>query len=310
MRNAFAAELLALAEKSPRLILLSGDIGNRLFDPLKAQFPERFYNCGVAEANMIGVAAGLAMCGWRPVVYTIAPFATTRCLEQIKLDLCYHNLPVLIVGTGAGLSYAALGATHHSFEDIAILRALPNITIVCPADAAEVRAAMRALVNQRGPAYLRLGKKGEPAVHADLPEFKIGRAICLAPGDTVCLLAVGNMVAAACRAAQLLRETGIDAGVLSFHTVKPLDEPALKTVFTRARLVVTVEEHSLIGGLGGAVAEWRADHPTEGGAILMRCGLPDAFAACCGGQSYARKQAGLTPEDIVARVLQLVRKEC
>lgn len=144
MRNAFAAEVTEIANANENVVLLSGDIGNKLFDRYKEVAPDRFFNCGIAEANMIGTAAGMAMCGLKPIVYTIVPFITTRCLEQIKIDLCYHNAPVVVVGVGGGLSYAGLGATHHSFEDIAILRVLPRMKVVCPGDPVEVRLAVRA----------------------------------------------------------------------------------------------------------------------------------------------------------------------
>src|SRR2546430_5284860 len=164
MRNAFATEITSLASEDERLVLLSGDIGNKLFDGYKEKFPERFFNCGVAEANMMGMAAGMALSGMRPITYTITPFTTTRCFEQIRVDVCYHNVPVIIVGVGGGLSYASLGATHHSCEDIALLRMLPNMTVICPGDAIEVRGALRAALRHDGPVYIRLGKKGEPIV--------------------------------------------------------------------------------------------------------------------------------------------------
>ncbi|MCA9067944.1 MAG: transketolase family protein, partial [Planctomycetaceae bacterium] len=179
MRNAFARELLELATADSRIVLLSGDIGNRMFDNYKAAFPNRFYNCGVAEANMMGIASGLALSGMRPVVYTIVPFVTTRCLEQIRVDVCYHQAPVVIVGVGGGLSYASLGATHHSCEDIAHLRVLPEMTVICPGDSIEVRLALRAAVAHPGPVYLRLGKKGEPIIHESPPAFEIGKGLIL-----------------------------------------------------------------------------------------------------------------------------------
>ena len=201
MRNAFAATITALAAKDDRVVVLSGDIGNRLFDAFKDRHPARFYNCGVAEGNMTGMAAGMAMCGLRPFTYTITPFATTRVMEQIRIDVCYHNLPVTIVGTGSGLSYASLGPTHHSVEDVAFLRALPNLTVVCPADAAEVHAALAAILKIDGPVYLRLGKKGEPVVHQEPPAMVIGRGLTLREGRDVCLLGLGNMVAPSLEAA-------------------------------------------------------------------------------------------------------------
>lgn len=303
MRNAFVAELQALAAGGAPVVLLSGDIGNRLFDQFKADFPDQFYNCGVAEANMMSVAAGLAFCGLRPITYTIAPFTTTRCLEQIRVDVCYHNLPVIIAGVGAGLSYAANGPTHQSCEDIAILRSLPNMAVVCPADQAEVRLALRAAVQWPGPVYLRMGKKGEPAVHEAEPEFAIGKAIALRQGADVCLLATGNLVPMAVAAGDLLAEAGLSPSVYSYHTVKPLDEDVLQDAFSRFPVVFTLEEHSLIGGLGGAVAEWLADRPAYPGRLL-RLGTGDRFLHEAGGQGYIRAQHGLTAEAIAGRVRQ------
>ena len=301
MRNAFAAELTALAAAGEPVVLLSGDIGNRMFDDYKARFPAQFYNCGVAEANMMGVAAGMAFCGLRPITYTIAPFTTTRCLEQIRVDVCYHNLPVIIAGVGAGLSYAANGPTHQSCEDIALLRALPNMTVVCPGDPVEVRLAMRAALRQDGPVYLRLGKKGEPIVHAEPPEFALGKAIVVRPGRDACLLATGNLLPMALEAAQVLEGAGVSAEVVSFHTVKPLDEALLAEAFGRFRLVATVEEHSILGGLGGSVAEWLADQEAPRGRLL-RIGTGDVFLHEAGGQEYLRRRHGLTPEGIAERV--------
>ena len=304
MRNAFAEEHTALSRQDPRLVLLSGDIGNRLFDKFKAQCPDRFFNCGVAEANMIGVAAGLAHGGMRPVAYTIAPFITTRVLEQIRVDVCYHELPVVIVGVGAGLSYASLGSTHHSCEDIAMLRVLPNMSVVCPGDPFEVRAALRAAVNHPGPVYLRLGKKGEPAVHSQTPAFTIGKALVVREGADVCLLSTGTMLPVVVEAATVLAGRGVSARVVSFHTVKPLDEQMLADAFARFAVVATIEEHSLIGGFGGAVAEWMADRPPQR-ARLVRFGTPDVFFHEAGEQDYARERFGLTATEISRRVQEV-----
>ena len=215
MRNAFAHDITELARHDDRIVLLSGDIGNRLFDSFKEAFPDRFYNCGVAEANMIGVAAGLALSGFRPVCYTIAPFVTYRCLEQIRIDLCYHDLPVVIVGTGAGLSYASLGATHHSCEEMGMLRLLPNMIVLAPADSVEVQATLRAALDQPHPTYIRIGKKGEVAVHpAPLNDYAIGRFIPLRAGTDVCLLSCGTPLAISLGAADILQENGLQAEVL------------------------------------------------------------------------------------------------
>jgi transketolase len=307
MRNAFADEITALAGGDERIVLLSGDIGNRLFDRFKERCPGRFLNCGVAEANMIGMAAGLALSGLRPVTYTIASFTTARCLEQIRVDVCYHRAPVVIAGVGAGLAYAANGCTHHSCEDIALLRVLPHMTVLCPGDAWEVRAALRAALNHTGPVYLRLGKKGEPLVHQAMPDLVIGKGIPVRPGCDLCLLSTGNMLPAVVEAAETLVEHGLSARVVSFPTVKPLDGELLDEVFTRFSLVATVEEHSILGGLGGSVAEWLADHPGHQGRLL-RLGTVDHFCHEAGEQEHARHYFGLDVPQIVARIVDACRR--
>jgi len=302
MRNAFAATITECAAADPRVVLLSGDIGNRLFDAFKKKFPDRFYNCGVAEANMTSMAAGMAMCGLRPFTYTITPFATTRVMEQIRVDVCYHNVPVVIVGTGSGLSYASLGPTHHSCEDVALLRALPNMTVLCPADPAEVRRAVPAVLELPGPVYLRLGKKGEPAVHREEPRFVIGKGIVLSEGNSVCLLGMGNMVATSLEAATLLEAGGLSAMVVSMHTVKPLDEELLGDVFQRFPVVAVVEEHSRIGGLSGAIAEWLAARDARPLGRLLALGTPDTFLDESGSQRHARGRFGLTPRAVAEEI--------
>ncbi|MBZ0186493.1 MAG: hypothetical protein K8F91_09620 [Candidatus Obscuribacterales bacterium] len=301
MRNAFAQELTKIATTDKSIVLLSGDIGNRLFDSYKEVAPDRFFNCGVAEANMIGTAAGMAMCGLRPVAYTIAPFITFRCLEQIRVDLCYHKTPVVVVGVGAGLSYASLGATHHSCEDIAMLRVLPEMTIICPGDASEVRLAIREALKLDGPVYIRLGKKGEPIVHTQEPAFVIGRGITVKDGRDLCILSTGNMLPTALESAEALKEHGIDSRVVSLHTVKPLDEELIHEVFCKYPLVVTIEEHSVIGGMGSSIAEWLAQK--EGlRAKLLSIGTADRFLHKSSDQGNAREIFGLTADQIVTRI--------
>jgi transketolase len=303
MRNAFADELTKLGNDDSRVVMLSGDIGNRLFDKFKDKHPSRFFNCGVAEANMMGVAAGMAMNGLRPVAYTITPFVTTRCLEQIRTDVCYHEAPVTIVAVGAGLAYSGLGPTHHACEDISFLRSIPNMVVICPGDAFEVRGALRAAMQQDRPVYIRMGKKGEPVVHkGPIADFKIGKAITMAEGSDVCLLSTGNMLPEAMDAAHKLEDKGISAEIVSFHTVKPLDEEKLKQAFARFKLVATLEEHSLIGGFGAAVSEWLADTETRA-RKFMRFGTPDAFFKKSGEQEYAREALGLTGHQIADKII-------
>ncbi len=302
MRNAFADELTRLGQDDPRVVMLSGDIGNRLFDKFKAAQPERFFNCGVAEQNMMGVAAGMAMSGLRPVAYTITPFVTTRCLEQIRTDAAYHEAPVTIVAVGAGLAYAGLGPTHHACEDISFLRSIPNMVVVAPGDAWEVRAALRAVMRQDRPAYIRLGKKGEPEVHGGpIDGFELGRALTVVDGREVCLLSTGNILPEAVTAAEILGTRGISTRVMSVHTVKPLDEAFLAQAFQHYERVVTVEEHSLIGGLGGAVAEWAVDAGLDT-RKLLRIGTPDKFFKLSGEQAFARERLGLLGDQIAERV--------
>jgi len=301
MRNAFAKTITALAKEDERIVLLSGDIGNRMFDEFKGLFPDRFYNCGVAEANMTGVAAGLAMSGFRPVTYTIAPFNTYRCFEQIRLDLCYHNLPVVVAGVGGGLSYAGLGATHHSCEDIACLRALPNMRVLCPGDAVEVGLLLAQAVQGPGPSYLRLGKKNEPVLHQTPPELVIGKAIVLRQGTDVMILNTGNTLPEAVGAADILAGRGLSAGVVSVHTVKPLDTDLLAECFASCRLVAVMEEHGSAGGLGGAVAEWLADNPGRK-APLLRLDTGTDFVTACGNQKNARELCGLSAPAAAAAI--------
>ena len=301
MRNAFADEITKLGAADPRVVLLSGDIGNKLFDKFKDSAPGRFFNCGVAEANMMGVAAGMALSGLRPVVYTITPFTTTRCFEQIRVDVCYHKAPVIIVGTGSGLSYADLGPTHHSCEDMAILRTLPDMTVLAPGDAMELRAGLRAALAHAGPVYMRIGKKGEPQVHAREPDLRLGRALTIQAGDDLCLVATGVMLSVVLEAAKLLAARGISARVESFPTVKPLDTARLAELFARYAVVGVAEEHGRVGGLSGAIAEWLAAEEAPRGRLIA-FGTGDEFMHEVGSTEYARRKFGLTADHIAREV--------
>lgn len=303
MRNAFAKAVTELADQNPNLVLLAGDIGNRMFDPFKEKHPTRFYNCGVAEAGMTGIAAGLAASGLQPITYTITPFNTLRCLEQIRDDVCYPDLPVIIVGTGAGLSYANLGATHHSMDDIATLRILPNMHVLCPGDPVEVGLAVAAALELKRPTYIRIGKKGEPVVHTQPPFFQIGQGITLRQGTDIALVSVGNVLPLATDCAHLLTDKGFSTGVVSLHTVKPLDHDLLTDLFSRYRLVAVIEEHGLAGGAGSAVLEWGCAQGVD--LRKLRCfGGPDRFLSACGNQQQARVAIGLETATIVQNLVQ------
>ncbi|NDC36728.1 MAG: transketolase [Proteobacteria bacterium] len=308
MRNAFASELTEIATSDSRVVLLSGDIGNKLFDDFKMRAADRFFNCGVAEANIIGMAAGMASVGLRPIAYTITPFITYRCLEQIRVDVCYHHQPVIIVGVGSGLGYASLGATHHSCEDIAIMRTLPEMTVLCPADRAEVRGALRAAIAHSGPCYIRLGKKGEPDIHERPISFSIGESIKLRTGQDVCLLSVGTIAPVAISIANTLESRGITTSLYSFHSVKPLDTATLEGAFAAHRLVVTIEEHSRLGGAGSAVGEWLVDSGRESKKLLC-IATKDAFFHDAGETGYAQKYLGIDQSDAVQAILSRILHE-
>jgi len=305
VRNAFAEEMTRVAATDKRVVVLSGDIGNKLFDKLRVVDEKRFYNCGIAEANMMGVAAGMALSGLRPFVYTITPFTTTRCFEQIRVDVCYHHAPVVIVGTGSGLSYSELGPTHHSLEDMAILRTLPGMRVVAPCDASELRQVLHEVLKDDSPTYIRIGKKGEADIHSSLPELKLGKVLVVRPGTDVALLCAGNMMSETLMAAVILAKSGVSAEVVSFHTVKPLDVDYLHQASKRFNLLVTVEEHSRIGGFSSAVAEWRMVQPQSSNQLAF--GTDDVFMHEVGSQAYARKKYGLTADNIAASTLRVLR---
>lgn len=302
MRNAFADELTKLANHDQRIVLLSGDIGNRLFDTFKDDNGDRFFNCGVAEANMMSMAAGMALSGLRPLVYTITPFTTSRCLEQIRVGVCYHDAPVIIVGTGSGLSYSSLGPTHHSLEDMAFLRAIPGMTVFAPCDTIELRCGLRKALRQNGPVYIRLGKKNEPLVHEEEFDLELGKAVTLREGRDVCLIGAGNILPEVVTAADELETSGMSVGVESFHTVKPLDTGRLEEIFDRHALVGVVEEHSRIGGLNGAVAEWVASRAVPPKARMISFATEDCFLHTIGTQAYARRRFGIDAGTIQERI--------
>jgi len=300
MRNAFIRGLSALAESDDRVVLLTGDLGDKIFDDFARRFPGRFLNAGVAEANMIGVAAGMAMAGFRPFAYSITPFATLRCFEQIRNDVCYHELPVTIVGVGGGFSYGPNGPTHHALEDIGVMRTLPNLAVVCPGDPIEAELSVRAAGSQQMPVYLRLGRAGDPVVHRQAPEFRIGSAIVVREGSDCTLISTGGILSAVMDAAALLRDLSIDAAVVSMHTVKPLDGGFLERCSKQDRPVFTIEEHGLAGGLASAIGEWFVQRNMACRVEAIAVG--DHFAHRSGSQNFLRMQEGLTPEQIAHRV--------
>jgi transketolase len=303
MRTAFIKALCDYAATDERVWLLTGDLGYSVLEQFADRFPERFVNVGVAEQNMTGVAAGLAMSGRVVVTYSIANFPVMRCLEQIRNDVCYHNLSVKVVAVGGGLAYGTAGYSHHALEDLAVMRSLPNMTVLAPGDPVETRLAVRAMLDHEGPVYLRLGKAGEPVVHATEPHFALGRAIQVREGTAATLISTGGMLKSTVEAADLLAQRGFPVAVFSMPSVKPLDREVIAAAARATPLICTVEEHGRVGGLGEAVASIRASQAT--GAVVRMFAVDTeqvVFTPSTGGQAFLVRRAGLTAPQIAEQV--------
>ena len=303
MRAAFIETLCELAERDERIWLLTADLGYSVLERFATRFPDRFVNVGVAEQNMTGVAAGLALSGKIVFTYSIANFPIMRCLEQIRNDVCYHNLNVKIVAVGGGFTYGSAGYTHHAIEDLAVMRTMPNMTVVAPGDPVEAGLATEAIVGRQGPCYLRLGKANEPVVHQTEPEFQVGRAITVREGGEVVLISTGGMLATVVRVADALTAEGISPRVLSMHTLKPLDVDAIRRA-AETNLIVTIEEHGAIGGLGSATAEVLAAKGCHPQLLTLNVGA--RHLATVGSQDYLRKCHGLDAESLSTSVIQAI----
>ena len=295
MRTAFINTLCELAEQDDRIWLLCGDLGYSVLEVFADRFPKRFVNVGIAEQNMAGMAAGLAMSGKNVFVYSIANFPTMRCLEQIRNDICYHNANVKIVSVGGGYAYASQGYTHHGVEDIAVMRVLPNMTVVAPGDPVESRLATRAIAAHSNPCYLRLGKAGEPIVHQVEPVFELGKAITLREGKDATLISTGSMLELSVQVADQLKTEGFYVQVLSMPTVFPCDQEAIIQAARTTKKVITIEEHG-IGGLGTIVAEILAELNENVQFIPLR--LPRKPVTKAGSQNYWRANFGLSVESL------------
>jgi len=301
MRDAFFDALVELAEHDDRVHLVVGDLGFGVTKTFAQRFPRRFLNAGVAEQNMTGVAAGLALSGKTVFTYSIANFPVLRCFEQIRNDVCYHGANVKVVAVGGGFAYGSLGASHHATEDLALMRTLPGMTVVAPGDPAEAQGATRAMAAHQGPCYLRLGRAGEPKVHSQPIQFQLGKAILARMGNDLTLISTGGLLETAVQASDRLSSKGIRCRVLSMHTLKPLDEEAIRAAARETGAVFTLEEHSVIGGLGSAVAEVLAES-LEKPPLFRRMGLPSSFSCKVGTQEYLRAQHGLSVEAVVETI--------
>jgi len=305
MRTAFIETLAELAAEDSNVTLVVGDLGFGVVQEFARRFPRQFVNAGVAEQNMTSLAAGLALCGKRVYTYSIANFPTLRCLEQIRNDICYHNADVTVVAVGGGFAYGALGMTHHATEDLAVLRAMPNITVVAPGDPLETDGLVRALAGQSGPAYLRLGRAGEETIHTGDVPVELGRALTVRPGNDLTLISTGGMLGVAVKVSDALKSRGLGIRVLSLHTLKPFDEQAVIKAARETRNILTLEEHSIIGGLGGATAEVLCE-ASLGGVHFRRLGVPSRFCSEIGDQNHLRAFHGLSVDGVTRAVLALL----
>ncbi|MBI2024669.1 MAG: 1-deoxy-D-xylulose-5-phosphate synthase [Candidatus Harrisonbacteria bacterium] len=301
MRKAFIDTLFELARKDKNIFLLNADLGFSVLEKFNQAYPKRAINMGIAEANSIGTAAGLALSGKTVFVYSIIPFVTFRVLEQIRNDVAMQEANVKIVGIGSGWSYGSLGATHHAIEDIAVLRSIPGMRIVCPGDPIEAAAATKAITKTKGPFYFRLNKAGDPIVHKTIPKFRIGEAIQVRPGKDLTIITTGNALPGGAIVSDILSEDGLSVRLISMHTIKPLDEATVKKAAKETKAIFTLEDHNILGGLGSAVAEILAEN--RFGGVFHRFGAKDAFTHIAGPHDFLREHHGLSPKNI-ARVIR------
>ena len=309
MRNAFVTTLMNLARRDKRIFLLTGDLGFMMFENFRDEFPDRFFNMGAAEANMVGVASGLASVGKIVFVYSHAPFVTERCFEQIKVDVVESNANVKLIGAGSGFGYGPLGTTHYSLEDIGVMRTLPGIAIICPGDPIEVECAILAAAHTNGPVYVRLGKSGEPRIHQKPLKFTLGKGIVLEDGKDLALIATGTLLETGKTVSQILRKNaGLSVRLISMHTIKPIDQKLIEKAARETKRIFTLEEHNIIGGLGSAVAEVIAENPVNG-LLFRRLGVRDTYTSIVGSQTYLRSINGLSYDKLVKFILNAIGRK-
>lgn len=288
MRTAFIDTLRELARIDDRIFLLTADMGYSVFETFRDEFPDRFLNTGIAEQNTIGVAAGLASRGKIVFVYSIIPFVTMRCFEQVRLDLAYNFMNVKLVGVGAGLTYGPLGSSHHALEDIAIMRSLPDMTVLCPGDPIETRELIKRSYEYEGPVYIRLGKNGEPKIHPDETRIEIGKSITVLEGNDLALITTSNMLETGKKWVEEWKQDGVNVSLISMPSLKPFDSSTVKNLIDKEIPIITLEEHSVIGGLGSIISQVIA---TTGKPVkFQQIGINDKFSHVVGGHEFQRKK--------------------
>ena len=308
MRKKALDSVYTLAKNDERVIFIGSDLGPGVLENMKNEMPERFFMEGVSEQHIVGMAAGLAMEGFIPYVNTIATFLSRRCFEQVAMDLCLQDLPVRLISNGAGGVYAPLGPTHLAVEDIAIMRALPNMTIVCPCDADEMNRFMLKTLDWPHPIYIRLAKGGDKIVSNESAGFEIGKSILMKNGKDGLFISTGVMTQLALQASEKLENEGIYCGVLHMHTIKPIDENSLLNLIPNVKAVVTIEEHTRIGGLGSAILEFCSDSIPENTHKIFRVGIPDKFAEQYGSQNSLLEHWGITVQNIISSMKNKLNK--
>ena len=305
MRDTFVRTLIALAKENPNIELITGDLGFGVLKPFWEQLPDQFINAGIAEQNMTSAAAGMALEGKTVFTYSIGNFPTLRCLEQIRNDCAYHGANVKIVCVGGGFVYGSLGMSHHATEDIAVMRALPGVAVLCPGDLVEAEEATKAIAKYPGTCYLRLGRGGEKRIHDHIDNFEIGKAIKIHDGEKIAIFSTGAIFEEVADAEAILAEHDIYPAVYTFPTVKPIDRAAIARCAADFDMIVTVEEHNIVGGFGSAVAEVLAELQER--ASLLRVGIHDTYSSIVGSQKYLRSQFGLDSGGIATQVLEALQ---
>ena len=297
MKKTFFDTLYKLAEADKRVIFIKGDTA--YVPQFQNAFPQQYLDVGIAEQNMIGIAAGMALEGRIPFTYSIVNFSSMRCLEQIRNNIAYHNLNAKIISCGAGFDYGFLGATHHATEDLGIMRGMPNMTVFSPSDPYETVAVMHAALDINGPCFIRVGHGGENILHQKpIEDFKVGKAYKLVSGNDISIFATGSIAEEAVKAANELNSKGYDIGLYSFPTIKPIDKELIMRCANQSKLILTVEEHNVIGALGSAVAEVMAEMPSHC-AMLHRIGIQDTFAKIVGKRDFLKEKYNMNANAIM-----------
>lgn len=306
MRDTFVRTLVEEAKKNDKVELITGDLGFGVLKPFWEQCSNQFTNAGIAEQNMTSVAAGMALSGKIVFTYSIGNFPTLRCLEQIRNDCAYHNANVKVVCIGGGFVYGSLGMSHQATEDIAIMRALPNVSVFAPGDLLEAEEITRAIINYPGTCYLRLGRGGEKRIHDKIDNFQIGKAIKVSDGEDIAIFSTGAIFDEVQSALDQLKEKGFSPIVYTFPTIKPIDTEVIADCARKCSFIFTCEEHNIVGGFGSAVAEVLAEIPDRK-AVLKRIGLNDQYSIKVGNQKYLRSQYGIDAFGIIGQILKVVK---